>query len=215
MNVDNQNILDRKIESPYLRAIWLNCAVIPGIVLGLWNAPHTISAEATGRVAVFFFAFTNLLFLIAQRRQRSLSSQRTLFREAWATVAERPVITALVIMQLWAVARCVGSVIILSRAYSSPQAAAQNLRGRVVLAGVLLVIVGFLWLASAAGLWQTKMWAWWVALVLNVLSAGISILLQMFKLDQFLIDPVATLMVVLLLWPATRRLFKTYSVAHS
>jgi len=199
------------ISKNSFRVIWLNCAAIAGIVLGFSSAGHSLSAQATGRVAVFFFALFNLLLLEAQPRlaQRAPELRSNLYKESWAVLNEKPLITVLVIMQLWAVARCVGTVITLSRAYSAPQVASQNLEGRVLMLCAAMVLVGLLWLASAAGIWRKRTWAWWLALVLNGVDAGVTIVIQLFTAKQFLIDAVAVLAVALLLLPKTRSLFRT------
>lgn len=203
--------LPQKDELSLFKVVGLNCAVIVGIVVGFWSSPKSLSAQMAGCVAVFFFAFFNLLFLVAPLRlaQRSADTQSNIYREAWDAIAERPLISTLVLLQLWAVARCLGTVIGFGRAYASPQVASQNLQGRMLLACAVFVVVGLLWLAGAVGIWRTQAWAWWPALVLNGLAAGITIVIQLFKLDQFLIDPVAVTMVVLLMLPNTRRLFRT------
>lgn len=163
-----------------------------------------------GCVAVFFFALFNLLLLVAPTRlaQRSADTRSNVYREAWDAIAKRPLVSTLVLLQLWAVARCVGTVIGFGRAYASPQIVSQNLQGRMLLACAVFGVVGLLWLAGAVGIWRTQAWAWWLSIVLNGLAAGTTIVIQFFKLDQFLIDPVAVTMVVLLMLPNTRRLFR-------
>jgi hypothetical protein len=194
-----------------LKTFWLNCAVCAGIIVGLWSAPQSVSGQVTGTVAVAFFSLFNLLFLVAQPRvaKRPAEAGSNVYKEAWCAIAEKPLISVLVLMQLWGVGRCLGSVITLGRAYANPQTVSQNLQGRVLLVCALLAFVGLLWLAGAAGIWKTQTWAWWLALALNGLAAGTTMLIQMFKRDEFLIDPVSVLMFVLLILPVTRRQFKT------
>jgi hypothetical protein len=76
-----------------------------------------------------------------------------------------------------------------------------------------LAAVGVLWLLSAIGLWQTRNWAWWLVLCLNGLASLITIVLQLLKRDQFLIDLLATGAVLLLLSSPTRKVFKGSGVA--
>jgi hypothetical protein len=137
-----------------VKAIWLNCAAIAGSIIGLSSAGHSLSGQATGRVAVFFFAGFNLLLVEAQPRlaQRAAEIRGNLYKEAWAAIAERPIISLLVLMQLWAVARCLGTVITFGRAYSNPQIASQHFQGRVVMLSTAMALVGMLWLVSAAGI---------------------------------------------------------------
>jgi hypothetical protein len=205
----------QKIGGNVLKALWLNCAVVVGIALGFRSTPQSLSGQAMGIVAVFFFSLFNLLFLVAQPRlaKASTEAHSNIYKEAWCAIAERPLISLLVLMQLWGVARCLGSVITLARAYSIPQTISQNLQGRVLLACTSLALVALLWLASAAGIWRTQGWAWWLAFVLNGLAGGTTVLTQLFATDQFLIDPVAVVMVVMLILPNTRRKFKTQAVA--
>ena len=204
--------MSNRVESSLYKAVWLNCAAIAGIVIGLWSGHQSLPSEALGRLAVFVLATFNLLFLVAQPRVTRSSEANTVFREAWAALSERPLVTVLVALQLWAVGRFVGAVITLGKAYGSSQAAAQNLQGRVLLGLALLAAVGLLWLVGAAGLWQTRRWAWWLVLVLNALAAGTSVVIQLFRRDEFLVDPVALAMICFLLLPATRIQFMTQRV---
>ena len=141
--------------------------------------------------------------------QIASANRSDIYKEAWAAMAERPIITVLVILQLWAVARCLGTVISFGRAYSTPQIASQNLQGRTVIFCAVMAFVGLLWLTSAAGIWHRKIWAWWLALVLNVVDAGTTSLIQLFAPHQFLIDVIALLAIVLLLLHPTRLQFRT------
>ena len=65
-----------------------------------------------------------------------------------------------------------------------------------------------LWFLSAIGLWRTRSWAWWMALVLNALAAIVSALVQLAAMNQFLFDPLATVAVVLLLVQPVRKYFR-------
>jgi hypothetical protein len=199
------------IEPSLSRTVWMNCAVVSGIVIGLWSTPQSLSDEATGRIAVFFLAVFNLLFLVAQPRlaQRSSDTRSTLFKETWVAITERPLVTVLVAMQLWAVAQCVGTSIAFGKAYATPEAVAKNLQGRVLLGCALMSAVAVLWLIAAVGLWRTRVWARWLALALNGMAVGLTTFIQLFKRDEFLIDVVSAVMVVLLLLPTTRRIFKS------
>jgi hypothetical protein len=208
--------VQNKVEPSLSRTVWLNCAAITGIVIGLWSAPHTLSDEAVGRIAVFFLAVFflavfNLLFLIAQPRltQRSSDALSGLFSEAWAAIAEKPLVTVLVAAQLWAAARCIGTSIAFGKAYATPEAIAKHLQNALLLGCALLAAVAVLWLTAAAELWRSRAWAWWLALALNGMAAGLTTFVQFSKRDEFLIDPVSGATVVLLLLPATRRRFKS------
>ena len=193
-----------------LRATWLNCAVIAGIIVGFSSSGHSITAQAMGRVAVFFFALSNFLFLEVQPRlaKNAPEVRRNLYSEAWAAVAERPLISVLVLMQLWAGSRSLGTVIAFGREYSAPQVTSQNLQGRVMMLSAAMLFVGLLWISSAVGIWSRRPWAWWLALVLNGVDAGTTLLIQLFAPTLFLVDPVAVLAIVLLLLPKTRLQFR-------
>jgi hypothetical protein len=195
------------------RAIWLNCAVVAGIIIGFSTSGYSLSAQVAGIVAVFFFAFFNLLFLEAHPRlaQSAPGNRSNVYKEALAAVTERPIITMLVVLQLWAVARCLGTVITLARVYSTPQIASQNLQARTAAVCTAMAFVGLLWLTSAAGIWHKKVWAWWLALILNAVDAGTTILIQLFAPHQFLVDVVALLAIALLLLPKTRSIFRTHA----
>ncbi len=203
--------MDEKAKLSLSKALGLNCAMIGGIILGLWSARQSLSGQVIGRLVVFSLAFFNLLFLVASPRlvQRSADTQSNIYIEAWGAITERPLISALVLMQLWGVARCLGTAIGFGRAYASPQAISQNVQGRMSVACAVFVLEGLLWLAGAVGIWRTSPWTWWLAIVLNGLAAGTTIAIQLFKVDQFLIDPVAVSMVVLLMLPSTRWMFRT------
>lgn len=193
------------------RAIWLNCAVVAGIIIGFSTSGYSLSAQAMGIVAVSFLALFNLVFLEAQPRlaESASGNRSSVYKEAWSAIAERPIITMLVALQLWAVARCLGTVITLAKAYSTPQIASQNLQGRTVMLCAAMSFVGLLWLTSAAGIWRRRAWAWWLALVLNGIDAGTTILIQLVAPHQFLVDVIALIAIALLLLPKTRPLFRT------
>jgi hypothetical protein len=73
---------------------------------------------------------------------------------------------------------------------------------RLTGASVLMTGVTALWLIGGIGVWRNRPWAWWLALVLNGLSATASGALQVVRLDKFLLDlPAAAAVVVLLLRP--------------
>lgn len=202
--------MQSKVDPTLPRAVWLNCAAVAGIVIGLWSTPQSLSDEATSRIAVFSLAVVNLLFLVAQPRLAQLSTdgRSTIITEAWAAIAERPLTAVLVAMQLWGVARGIGTSIALGKAYATPEAVARNLQGKVLLACALLSAVAVLWLVAAVGLWLTRTGAWWLALALNGLAAGVTTFIQLLKRDTFLIDPISVAMVVLLLLPPTQRTFR-------
>lgn len=202
-------------------AIVLNTAAICGVLIGFWQSSQVLSAEAISRTAVFLVAFVNLMFFVIRPRIRSMSAGDGVrphpLRESWRVFSERPIVTALVFVQVWAVARVLGSIILILRSYNSEYVRSlpniQSTRSRLILASVWLAAVGVLWLLSAIGLWQTRNWAWWLALCLNGLASLITIVLQLLKRDQFLIDLLATGAVLLLLSSPTRKIFKGSGVA--
>jgi uncharacterized membrane protein (DUF2068 family) len=197
-------------------AIVVNVAAVSGVLIGFRQSSQALSAEATARIAVFLLAFVNLLFFVIRPRIRSMSAGDGIrphpLTESWRVFSERPIVTALVSVQVWAVARVLGSIILMIRSYNSEYVRSlpniQSVRSRLILVSVCLAAVGVLWLLSAIGLWQTRNWAWWLALCLNGLASLTTILLQLLKHDQFLIDVLATGAVILLLSSPTRKIFK-------
>lgn len=202
-------------------AIVVNVAAVCGVFIGFWQSSQALSAEATSRTAVFLLAFVNLMFFVIRPRIKSISAGDGIrphpLRETWHVFSERPIVTALVFVQVWAVARVLGSIILMLRTYNSEYVRSlpniQSVRSRLILVSVCLAAVGVLWLLSAIGLWQTRNWAWWLALCLNGLASLITIVLQLLKRDQFLIDLLATGAVLLLLSSPTRKIFKGSGVA--
>jgi hypothetical protein len=187
--------------------LW-NVAIVAGIGIGFLGIERYPAPNVTGRIAVFSLAFFNLLLVGLKNRSEGQHQMRSV----WTVLAQRPLISTLVTLQLWSAGQGIGAVISLVSAYHSPQVLSQQLQGRLILVSFVMSVVAALWLAGAFGLWQQRKWAWWLALILNSLSASACVILQVaailvLKHNEFLLDLVATAMVVLLVLRRTRPLF--------
>jgi len=200
----------------WTKVVWLNAVMVCGIWLGFWSSHQSLSAQATSRIAIFFLAFFNMLFFVVQPRLAHASLEegvrRNQYREFCTVLSERPVITALLFMQLWGAARSLASVITILRTYDSDYVRAMpnpgSINFRLIAASVSMILVGLIWLIGAVGVWQAYKWAWWLSLFLNGLASATTIALQVLMRDQFLVDVLSTGAVLLLLLPSTRRVFR-------
>jgi hypothetical protein len=189
--------------------------MVCGVFLGFWYSDYVLSAEAISRIAVFSLAFFNILFFVVQPRLAGASvvegKRRNPYHEFWIVISERPVIAALLFVQLWGTSRVLASVIMLLRTYNSDYVRGmhnpESINFRLIAGSVVMAFVGLVWLLGAVGVWQTHKWAWWLSLCLNGLASATTITLQLFKRDQFLVDVLSTGAVLLLLLPSTRRIF--------
>jgi hypothetical protein len=189
------------------RAILWNVTAAVGVCIGLAWSRGKASVSAEAYIVVFTVALINLMFLVAVPR---IHVQRTTgiatqdpWSVIWQVLAERPFVTVLLILQLIGVSRAVATTIELFQASGSdyiralPNAHSMTLR--LMGASMSLAGVAALWLTGAIGLWRSRTWAWWLVLVLNGISATVTGVLQVMRLDKFLIDIPATGVVVLLL----------------
>jgi uncharacterized membrane protein (DUF2068 family) len=122
-------------------------------------------------------------------------------------------------MQLWSSGKALGSAITLASTYRSEAIVSHHLQGRLVLVSILMSVIGVVWLIGAFGLWQQKKWGWWLAVILNGLSACTGIFVQVaalrvLKRNEFLLDPVAITTVIVLLLPRTRLIFRLKAALH-
>jgi len=197
------------------RVIWINAAVALGLLIGFRLSPP-VRAEWSARIAVFLVAFLNLMFFAVAPRPNATAaeggSRRNAYGDLWAVITERPVVAAIFANQLWGGARSLGSALSMFRTSSSDYVKglpnSGSIKTRLIVMSVLMLSVGVVWLLSASGVWRIRRWAWWLALCLNGLASGVTIFLQVFARNEFLVDIAATSAFVALLLPATRRLFK-------
>jgi hypothetical protein len=143
---------------------------------------------------------------------RAENSKPSPWRVLYEVLAERPFVTALLILQLLGASKATATTIVfLHSAFSDyvrglPNAQPMTLR--LIGASALMAVVAILWFIGAIGLWQSRPWAWWLVLVLNGLSATVSAAVQTLKWDEFLFDPLAMAAVVLLLIRSVRAEFR-------
>jgi len=167
-------------------------------------------------VVVFTGLLMNLALLVAAPRIHDRRLITGTAPNKWSVMyeilAERPLITILLILQLLGLSEAAATTVKIIQATGSayvrtlPNSHSTMLR----LIGALVTMTGVtgLWLLGAIGLWRRRNWAWWLVLVLNGLSATVSGALQMLTLNQFLLDIPATITVVLLLLRSVRTDFR-------
>ena len=78
----------------------------------------------------------------------------------------------------------------------------------VVLAGLLKAGSAALWFSTAAGLWQSRSWAYYVAVVLNLLTLSLSVPARFETASYFVFAPRALITLVLLLVRPIREQFR-------
>lgn len=206
------------VEWPlWQRAIFTNVIIAVGCYIGLASSDVRLSVAIKVYIVVFLGLFMNLMFLKVTPRIHSerKEGRRTTnaFRALYEVLAERPYVTALLVIQLVGVSRSFGTAIILMQLSNGsyvrglPNAHAASLR--LMGASALMGTVAVLWLLGALGLWLSRLWAWWLVLVLNGLAAGVGLILQLFRPHEFLLDPLATAAVVLLLLRPVRAEFRS------
>src|SRR3954466_6323595 len=97
--------------------VLLNVAVLCGVLIGLRQSFQTLAPEVISRITVFSIAFINFIFFAVRPRTISHSkgdgTRSSALRESWLVLSERPTLSALVFIQLWAVARCFASIILI------------------------------------------------------------------------------------------------------
>jgi uncharacterized membrane protein (DUF2068 family) len=208
---DLKSMTKSKGNSPTARVIWWNLTIIVGIVLGFMTVPQLPSGNTTARIAIFWLAYFNLVLFVVKPRHMASGRNNDLLQTSWLAITERPIVSLLVVMQLWSAGQAVGSVITLISAYRV--AISQHLEARLIVVSTVMSIICALWLAGAFGLWQQKKWGWWLAVILNSLSACTGIVVQVaalaaLKPREFLVDPIAIATVVVLLMARTRLVFR-------
>ncbi len=198
------------------RAAVTNAAAAAGIFIGFASAKYRPSVLLDARIAVFTFGFMNLMLLVVAPRIRIKRIAGGPTPNPWGVVyevlSERPFVTALVILRLWGVSRCISAAIIFAdtstSAYVRSMSNAELLILRLIGVSVLMACMAVLWLLGAIGLWRSRPWAWWLALVLNGLAAATGGIVQILKTNEFLLDPLAIIAVVLLLLQPVRTEFR-------
>jgi len=158
----------------------------------------------------------NLMFLAVRPRLIALrasgATELNPFRILYEVLKERPLITVLCIFQLIAACRATATTIQIIQStaseYVQRSPKAHYVTPKMELASMFMAADSALWFLSAIGLWRTRSWAWWMALVLNALAAIVSALVQLAAMNQFLFDPLATVAVVLLLVQPVRKYFR-------
>jgi uncharacterized membrane protein (DUF2068 family) len=199
------------------RALFTNAIAWTGVFIGLAFTDVKASARIQVYVAVFVIAFINLMFLavrphMAARRAIGAAASNP-YGALYEILKERPLITALCIFQLLGACRATATTIQIIQTTrgdyvrSLPNTGAVT--ARMEWASVVMIADSALWFASAIGLWRTRSWAWWVALVLNALSAIVALVLQFAAPNQFLFDPLAMAVVIILVIQPVRRRFRS------
>jgi hypothetical protein len=196
------------------RATLWNVCCAGGIFLGFASSAGHLSAKLEAGIAVSAAALMNVMFLSVRPRilaEKADGKAANVWRIAYRVLTERPLILALVILQLIVVARCTAATIVLARtsmgAYVASLPNAHHVTQRLIGGSVSIAFVTALWTCGAVGLWRNRRWAWWLALILNGLAATVAAIFQVLLLDQFQLDVPATVAVVLLLLPAIRKRF--------
>jgi hypothetical protein len=197
------------------RLLFTNVTTAVGVCIGLASSRRQVSVNADVYIAVFTMVLMNLMSLVVVPRIHALKATGMAPPSPWRTLydvlVERPFVTALFILQLIGVSRVAATTIQLIQASSSeyvsalPNTHAVTLR----LIGVSTALAGVTcYMAGAIGLWRSRPWAWWWVLALNGLSATVTGVLQVLRLDEFLIDIPAMAVVVLLLLRPVRAEFR-------
>lgn len=194
------------------RAFIVNALGAAGVALGFALSETKPLPKYCVPIAVFVLAFLNLMFLVV--RPRSLAARAggkpkvAAFPLLVDVVRERPIIVLLVILQLLGVSRSATAAVTFLQVANGEHL--RSLRDpsdlgfwMVVYSGVMMVVAG-VWLASAVGVWFSRSWAWWLALVLNGLAASITAVLQLLDWHSYVLDIGAITAVVLLLLPTVR-----------
>jgi uncharacterized membrane protein (DUF2068 family) len=203
------------------RAVFTNAIAAIGVYVGFASSGVKLPTILQSRIAVFTFAFLNFMFLVVAPRinARRNAGEAALnpWRVFYQVVSERPFITALLILQLPAVARATATTVVFMETSASEYVRtlpnAQSMSLRLMGASVLMAGVASLWLLATVGLWRSRPWAWWLALVLNGLAAMVSVALQLIKHNEFLLAPLAITAVVLLLLRPLRIQFRSGEAA--
>lgn len=201
--------------SIWLWTLFTNVIAALGIYLGFLSSSVKLSSGAQVYVAVPTVVFLNLIFLVVRPRIREARAAGQSAPSAIGVLSrvltERPLLTALCILQLVGASRSTASTMQILQASTSSYVRnlpnSESMVLRLTMSSMLMGSVALLWFLSVIGLWIERSWAWWLALVLNSLAAVVSGIIQLLKPREFLVDPWATLAVVLLLLRSVRRVF--------
>ena len=196
-------------------ALYTNVIAALGIYLGFLSSSVKLSSGTQVYVAVPAIVFLNLIFLVARPRMREVraagQSAPSAIRVLYRVLTERPLVTALCILQLVGASRSAPSTMQILHASTSEYVRSlpnsKSMALRLIMCSMLMGSVALLWFLSVVGLWIERSWAWWLALILNSLAAVVSGIIQLLKPREFFVDPWATLAVVLLLLRPIRRVF--------
>jgi hypothetical protein len=198
---------------PWKRLVFANATGGVGAWMGLARSGIKLSLQIQVPIAVFTIAFMNLMLVVVAPR---ISKQRSAgvagpnpFKVLYEILRERPFIATLCILQLLGASRSTAATLEFlqasASAYVRSQANAEVLIHRLLLASLLVGVVAVLCFSSAIGLWLKRSWGWWLAMILNALAATVSMILQILSPHQFLLDPIATIAVVILLVRPVRK----------
>jgi hypothetical protein len=169
----------------WIRAVFWNVCALIGIYLGFMSSGVKVTLNARIHVAVFTVAFFNLAFLVLRPRVVAERAAGKIKSSLYGILTERPYVTVLVILQLLGTSRSTATTILLMQlsnsAYVRSLPNGQSLTLRLIGSSFLMAVVALLWLLSAIGIWQTRTWGWWLALVLNGLAATVSAALQLLR----------------------------------
>ncbi|MGA7223275.1 MAG: hypothetical protein WBX16_10475 [Candidatus Acidiferrales bacterium] len=101
------------------RAAATNAAAAVGVFIGFASAKYKPPVLLGAGIAVFTFGFMNLMLLVVAPRIQIKRIAGGPAPSPWGVVyevlSERPFVTALVILQLWSVSRCISAAIIFAR----------------------------------------------------------------------------------------------------
>lgn len=194
------------------RVVFVNVVGATGVCLGFADSRVKVSAIAAGYIATFTMTLLNLMLLAVPPRIQARKTARMPgsgpWRALYEVLAERPFITALLILQLVRVAQAAGAAIIFFQGPGSQYFRGvpnlQSLTPYIYLTGWFMTAVAFLWLVSAIGLWHSRVWGWWLALVLN----GSDVVLQLLNLHKLSLHPLSEVAVLLLVLPNVRVKFR-------
>jgi uncharacterized membrane protein (DUF2068 family) len=204
-------------ELPYWpRAIATNAIAVVGVAIGLEWRGIRLPINDKVYISIFTIVLLNFMLLVVRPRIIAQKTQGEVAPNPWrvlyGSLAERPFVTALFILQLFGASRSAAAIATLMQTAASEYVRrlpdAQDVTLRLIVASAVLAGVAILSFIGAIGLWQSRRWAWWLVLVLNGLSATVSAVVQTLKWDQFLLDPLAMAVVVLLLTRPVRMEFR-------
>jgi hypothetical protein len=199
------------------RVLFTNAVTAVGVYLGFASTGFKTSAIPAGFIAVFTMAFVNLMLLVVAPRVHAKKTAGIAAPSPWRVLyevlAERPFISALLILQLIRMSYATAATFIFFQGptshYFRDTPNLQSMTPFIYATGWFMVGVAVLWLSSAVGLWRGYLWAWWLSLILN----GSNVVPQLWNLHKFVLDPISLVAVVLLLLRQVRAEFRRGHVA--